>query len=567
MGHEKDKNVNQPGRPARWVIVYNNPSGKAVTEPGGEDRATSKALRIMREDAVANGTWAPRKSRGTGGNMPFWEYELLHNARRIAQGKALAVDGTEHGFMKNHVLPRIGEVPMLTFGGKHGREIIRKLIAALRTETDLAPHTITNIYGQLHVLFTWAILRDKVCSANPCTLLKMMDELPSKETKNPRFRQLAMYTKPELVALLTHPRIPPDRHMVYALEFLGMMRIGEAAGRRWMDWDATHEPLGLLHVITQYDDDPTKTRRPRAMPVHPVLAAMLHTFRTVWWPILYGRRPTPEDFIVPVRGRGKARADAPRPCRNKRTVYAQLQRDLEMLGFRRRRQHDLRRAGISYTRGGNKMALRACTHGEKPSDDIIDLYTNWPWEDLCAAVSCLKFELPEPTPESRHLQLVGLDPRASRQRGSRGGASRDRYGDTGRQGRRPKTTSLAAQLTTRNHSQNTVTPTGIESVINPAEAPVFVTQTRTSGPAGVSKKAPGFAAADEPGTPNGSAPMDLLDLGDALGAGAMRLRLGKATSHADHAELARLLDRTRRELETLTKAAEAQATTKTGRSA
>jgi len=194
VGHEKDKNKNKPGLPARWVIVYKGPDGQDVTEPGGENDVSSRALRVMREDAVAQGTWQPRKKAGQGGNTPFWEYELKHSARRVAQGKSLAVDGTEHGNMVNHVVPRIGHLTMLTFGTARGREVICELIAELRTK-DLAPATILNIYGQLRVLFSWAVKKDKVCSASPCTLETSMDELPKDEDKNPRWRQQANFAR------------------------------------------------------------------------------------------------------------------------------------------------------------------------------------------------------------------------------------------------------------------------------------------------------------------------------------------------------------------------------------
>lgn len=47
------------------------------------------------------------------------------------------------------------------------------------------------------------------------------------------------------------------------------------AGLRWRHYDPTTPVLGRLTVATSYDKGMTKTKRPRLMPVHPTLAAIL----------------------------------------------------------------------------------------------------------------------------------------------------------------------------------------------------------------------------------------------------------------------------------------------------
>jgi len=60
-----------------------------------------------------------------------------------------------------------------------------------------------------------------------------------------------------------------------------------------------------------------------------------------------------------------------------------------MLGFRRRRGHDLRRSFISLALvdGARRDLLEVVTHG--PRGDIISMYSTFPWPALCAEVEKL----------------------------------------------------------------------------------------------------------------------------------------------------------------------------------
>ena len=68
--------------------------------------------------------------------------------------------------------------------------------------------------------------------------------------------------------------------------------------------------------------------------------------------------------------------------------------DLERLGLRKRRQHDLRRTFVTLARsdGARKDILEQIFHG--PRGDIMDMYTTLPWRVLCDEVSKLRVELP-----------------------------------------------------------------------------------------------------------------------------------------------------------------------------
>lgn len=96
---------------------------------------------------------------------------------------------------------------------------------------------------------------------------------------------------------------------------------------------------------------------------------------------MMGRASRADDLIVPTR-KGTHRMV--------NRGLDQLHRDLELLGFRRRRQHDGRRTLISLLRsdGANEGPLRWCTHG--PDGTIMDDYTTPTWEALCREVAKLQ---------------------------------------------------------------------------------------------------------------------------------------------------------------------------------
>ena len=69
--------------------------------------------------------------------------------------------------------------------------------------------------------------------------------------------------------------------------------------------------------------------------------------------------------------------------------------DLETLGLRKRRGHDLRRTFITLAQvdGVRRDLLETITHG--PRGDIVNVYTSFPWPALCEEVRKLKIELRE----------------------------------------------------------------------------------------------------------------------------------------------------------------------------
>ncbi len=127
--------------------------------------------------------------------------------------------------------------------------------------------------------------------ASPCILTKY--QLGENEDADPEWRATAVYSRDELTTMISDERIPPDRQMVCALEGIGALRHGEAAGLRFRHDDPSQTPLGRFVVATSYAKGRTKTTRTRYTPVHPTLAAMLDAWKAEGWVEMMGRRTHP----------------------------------------------------------------------------------------------------------------------------------------------------------------------------------------------------------------------------------------------------------------------------------
>jgi len=342
------------------------------------------------------GTYAdlffPAITNRTAEDERGWWYN--HVAKRCPWFLAIRLDDLDLGGAK-HVIKLLAE--------------LRKPYESLQNQrkgkiVELGQKSIFNIYGVVQRLFRQARV-EGLMRGNPC-------ELPAELTPSNRARSKRKpYTGDEVVTLTTDERIRLDARMWIALAFYTGEREGEVCGHKFKDYDPGPSPLGSLLVERQYDGAMLKTstiirgEKPRIVPVHPTLAAMLDDWKERGFELVFCRKPTPEDFIVPCRAR-----EARNHTRS--SAYKMFQAACEVVEIESHTVHATRNTFISFCRRArcDVAALERVTHNS--SGDVIDAYTDFDWESLCDAVSMFMTRpIPSPTAPRAKLHLVTGDPR------------------------------------------------------------------------------------------------------------------------------------------------------------
>lgn len=297
--------------------------------------------------------------------------------------------------LAHHILPVIGELPI---GEVRTRHII-ELVDRLRTSPKrYAQRTVYNVYSVVSALFRDAKL-DGVIEQSPCCLDER--QLGRIVDKDPEWRDGALFTREEAQTIISTPKIPPDRQMVYALELLAGVRPGEAAALRWRHYDAAMEPLGKLLVAQAYNTRKhrakgTKTESTKHVPVHPTLAAMLASWKLHGWAAMMGRAPEPDDLIVPLPPEHAARRRTRKGEAFRGHDYSGKrwrEEDLPALGWRFRMNYDMRATFITLALedGADPLVIESRVTHTKPQRSAFDGYNRGrQWAITCAEVAKLR---------------------------------------------------------------------------------------------------------------------------------------------------------------------------------
>ncbi len=248
----------------------------------------------------------------------------------------------------------------------------------------LAPATIKKITATVRQLFKEAVKRD-IIAVTPCVW--DATDLPRKVTSS-RSRE-GGYSAEDAARFIYDERIPEDRRVLYALEFLTGMRTGEAAVRRWRDWEPSFKgELGRIVAATAYNtrfqmEKTTKTDIEKWLPVHPALHELLLAWKREGWARFTERTPTPDDFIVPAAKGG---------IRGNTGSGKYWTADLVRLGMSHQRHYESRSTfrSLALAGGADEKDLDRLTH---PSPKTAsDMYTRVGviWPRLCRAVRAIE---------------------------------------------------------------------------------------------------------------------------------------------------------------------------------
>lgn len=394
--------------------------------------ARGRRLWIRTKDA--NGKWVSLRTRYVVGEEAKAKRLLREAVDRVAAGEAVVGRRTEpvtvreyaelrwfpmrRGYIASasrderrlvlHAFPAIGGMRLEAVRPRHLADLFRALRGG-----ELSPKSRHNVYGVLRALFRDAQI-DGLIDASPCILTE--HQLGPNVDGNSEWRDTAVYSRDEMALLLFAPIIPLERRIAYALMGAAGLRHGEMAGLRWRHLSEA-APLGRVMVATSYDKGRTKTGTTRYVPIHPALAGLLEEWRAGWVEMM-GRPYTAADLVAPTpRPTNRGPRVALGSMRTDGWTWKRLAADLELLGLRHRRGHDLRRTFISLARsdGAAVDVLRRATH--RPPREVIEGYTTFEWGALCREVAKLQIGRPALNLVTRSLQTHGEAMNTAKQNG------------------------------------------------------------------------------------------------------------------------------------------------------
>ncbi len=362
---------------------------KMISTETAERRAAQAFLEEWERVHVAGDDVAAARAVFT---VESWGGEWIE--ARKARGILDAVNESAH--LRLHLYPRLGARPLRDVTKAELLDWVQALPAK-----GLAPATVAKIAATCRALFAEAAKRDLV-TVSPCVWTR--GDLPRKVTVS-RTREGGL-TVDQVELLIVDPRVPEDRRALYALELLTGMRTGEAAARRWRDWDPVFQgELGRLVVGTSYNTrhalerQTTKTDVEKWVPVHPVLAELLRRWKASGWPRMFGRAPAPGDLIVPAAKGGP---------RNNGTSHRLWWTDLDALGLPRQRHYQTRATfrSLALAGGAVEKDLDRITHpSPKTASDVYDRPALL-WPRLCATVRCVAVAPRAASAEPARLAVV-----------------------------------------------------------------------------------------------------------------------------------------------------------------
>lgn len=377
------------GDSPNWWIAFKDESGarrliSAETTDEGAARAKLEEIERLVET---------KKALGIVESGPMTVEKWGAHFVGLQKKKKLGTAGDDAQRLRDHVYPSIGKMALREVRTRHIQEVVDAA-----TEKGLSSRTVHLVYGTMRLMFRAAVKRELI-PGSPCVLNVKEGDLPKKKDKVPGWRARAIFSRSEIVALISDVRILEAHRVLWALVLLGGMRIGEACGRRWADIDDEFRPLAKMHIDSAWVTDRKelkaggKTGVAREMPVHPALAAILARWRygggrDAWLARIdrpWRKKEDSADIIIPGPRGGFLSAS---------TSWRWLQDELAMLGFRPRRQHDARRTfnSLCIEDGGRADIVKLALWGA--SQTVQGQYTSLTWEAICGEIAKLRIEPP-----------------------------------------------------------------------------------------------------------------------------------------------------------------------------
>lgn len=233
-------------------------------------------------------------------------------------------------------------------------------------------------------------------------------ELPStyKVKEAPRNVGRVQYMdKQEAALFIWSPKLEFSRRLFYALLAYTGMRVGEVSALTWADYNPDMLPLGEFRVSKTYGRSlrpTTKTGVTKLIPVHPLLAEMLKTWKATGWEKAFGRAPKPDDTLIPRLVRGEIDPESEtrqyKICHMGANAARErwlIDRGKLGLDLFRTTIHGWRGSFLSWAEDGGirrEIAMRITHTGRR---DVVDGYITKNWPELCDVVMAIDLPMPD----------------------------------------------------------------------------------------------------------------------------------------------------------------------------
>jgi integrase len=309
--------------------------------------------------------------------------------RRLDELRAAASPSLPHveSAYRRHLYPAFGDQP-ITEPRARDFTAWAKWLMSPRHPSKLEHGTVRKVLGYIAPAFDVAVASGAL-ERNPARLER--GALGTAPEKDELEEARAILKLDDFELLISSPKIPFDRRLLYALLLLAGLRFGEAAALRWRDYQEVEPPLAELTIKWKWNsskrklEPSTKSKRTRHVPVHPVLASYLAEAR-VHFRRAFGREPGPRDLIAFRLSRRGRQAH----LLNSMSLRAWYE-DLEAVGLEPRVLHKCRHAFLTRLEecGADEKIYKRFTHPPK-GGTAFQRYQHFDWVPRCRTIVKLR---------------------------------------------------------------------------------------------------------------------------------------------------------------------------------
>ena len=312
----------------RYTVGHDPETGKAIIKNvlGKTQAEVKEKLKTAIEENIGI-DYGKAKSFTVGSWLEIWMENYAKVRLRPSTFK------TSQGFLKNHIKPQIGSIPLAELTSLDLQRFYKHLleggrvdrIEAKKKPKGLAPKTVRNIHQMIGSAYNLA-MEQKLVNKNPtqgCALPKV------------EHKEMKTLTADQLSAFFREAK-ETGVYELYCLDLATGLRRGELLGLKWADVDFDHSVLKIQRAISRQngrvEEAPLKTKN--AYRTLPLSADAIDVLK------MQKSKVGGSEWVFPSPTGGPMSPDS---------VLHMLQRVLKRAGLPRIRFHDLRHPYVKHT--------------------------------------------------------------------------------------------------------------------------------------------------------------------------------------------------------------------------